>query len=140
MPQKIGHAVIRPGLNLGDSPVTILVPEELETVPGIPKREGYIIPDKGYFGPGELPQFDAEFFHIPEGRLEEWVIQRLRARVKNGDGVQDEQLAEETGRQLVRAVRRPADFMEELYFTPGAAEPLPSRSYFDEEPEFKEDL
>ncbi|MCY4366674.1 MAG: hypothetical protein OXE17_10695, partial [Chloroflexi bacterium] len=34
---KIGHEVVRPGKNAGDTPVTIPVPEELETVPGIPK-------------------------------------------------------------------------------------------------------
>ena len=34
---KIGHEVVRPGKNQGDAPVTIPVPEELETVPGIPK-------------------------------------------------------------------------------------------------------
>ena len=33
---KIGHEVVRPGAKYGDSPVTIPVPEELETVPGIP--------------------------------------------------------------------------------------------------------
>ena len=38
---KIGHEVVRPGKNLGDAPVTIPVPEELATTPGIPmeKRE-----------------------------------------------------------------------------------------------------
>ena len=33
---KIGHEVVRPGKIFGDDPVTIPVPEELETVPGIP--------------------------------------------------------------------------------------------------------
>ena len=33
---KIGHKVVRPGMYAGDEPVTIPVPEELETVPGIP--------------------------------------------------------------------------------------------------------
>ena len=33
---KIGHEVVRPGKIYGDDPVTIPVPEELETVPGIP--------------------------------------------------------------------------------------------------------
>ena len=33
---KIGHEVVRPGMYAGDEPVTIPVPEELETVPGIP--------------------------------------------------------------------------------------------------------
>ena len=33
---KIGHEVVRPGKFRNDAPVTIPVPEELETVPGIP--------------------------------------------------------------------------------------------------------
>ena len=33
---KVGHVVVRPGRRTGDSPVEIPVPEELETVPGIP--------------------------------------------------------------------------------------------------------
>ena len=33
---KIGHEVVRPGMYVGDAEVTIPVPEELETVPGIP--------------------------------------------------------------------------------------------------------
>ena len=33
---KIGHEVVRPGVRLGDPTLTIPVPEELETVPGIP--------------------------------------------------------------------------------------------------------
>ena len=33
---KIGHEVVRPGKRLGDAEVSIPIPEELETVPGIP--------------------------------------------------------------------------------------------------------
>ena len=33
---KTGHVVVRPGRRFGDDPVEIPVPEELETVPGIP--------------------------------------------------------------------------------------------------------
>ena len=36
---KIGHEVVRPGRNLGDAPVAIPVPEELETVPGVPMNQ-----------------------------------------------------------------------------------------------------
>ncbi|MCI0896408.1 MAG: hypothetical protein J4N84_16055 [Chloroflexi bacterium] len=36
---KIGHEVVRPGKKLEDAPVTIQVPEELETVPGIPLND-----------------------------------------------------------------------------------------------------
>ena len=35
---KIGHEIVRPGKRYGDGPVTIPVPEELETVPGIPNN------------------------------------------------------------------------------------------------------
>ena len=102
--------------------------------------EGYTLPDKGYFGPDELPHFDSGFFDIPQGRLEEWIIQQLKEKGKDGDSRKDDELAEEYGRQIVRAVRRPADFMEELYFTREGAEALASREYFEGEPEFEEDL
>ena len=36
---KIGHEITRPGKKLGAPPVTIPVPEELETVPGIPTSQ-----------------------------------------------------------------------------------------------------
>ena len=50
------------------------------------------------------------------------------------------QCVKEYGNKVVRAVGRPADFMEELYFVPGADASLASRDYFGEEPEFEEDL
>jgi hypothetical protein len=54
--------------------------------------------------------------------------------------LKEEQLVQEYRRQVVRAARGPTDFMEELYFTPELAGTLPSREYFEEEPEFEEDL
>ena len=36
---KVGHEVVRPGKLPGDAPITIPVPEELETVPGIPLND-----------------------------------------------------------------------------------------------------
>ena len=107
---------------------------------GTHELEGYALPDKGYFGPGELPHFDAEFFHVPQGRLEEWAIQQLRERIQRDGELQEEELAKEIGTQILRAVKRPSDFMEELYSTSQPGEALPSHSYFREEPEFKEDL
>ena len=35
---KMGHSVTRPGRKPGDEPVTINVPEELETAPGIEQK------------------------------------------------------------------------------------------------------
>ena len=37
-------------------------------------------------------------------------------------------------------MRPAADFMEELDFTPVSGESLPTWEYFEEEPEFEEDL
>ena len=41
------------------------------------------IPDmeKGYFGPGELPQFDRDFFEIPHGTREDWLFERFKQRL-----------------------------------------------------------
>src|SRR5215813_11563768 len=39
MPKTVSHYVTRPGRNLEDSPITILVAEDLTSVPGIPARE-----------------------------------------------------------------------------------------------------
>ena len=36
---KIGHEVVRPGKSYGDPDVSIPIPEELETVPGVPKNQ-----------------------------------------------------------------------------------------------------
>ena len=36
---KIGHEVVRPGMKYGDPEVTIAIPEELETVPGVPTNQ-----------------------------------------------------------------------------------------------------
>lgn len=43
--------------------------------------EGYTLPDKGYFGPGQLPQFNRQFFEIPHGRKEEWLFEEFKAKL-----------------------------------------------------------
>ena len=47
----IGHEVRRPGKYLGDAPVTIPVPEELETTPGIPMNQREV----DWVLPGNIP-------------------------------------------------------------------------------------
>lgn len=44
--------------------------------------EGYEIQDKGYFGPGELPQFNRDFFEIPHGRKEDWLFDQFKHRLE----------------------------------------------------------
>jgi hypothetical protein len=43
--------------------------------------EGYTFLEKGYYGPGELPQFDRNFFEIPHGRNEEWLFQQFKEKL-----------------------------------------------------------
>ena len=52
---------------------------------GTHELEGYNIRDLGYFGPGELPSFDAEFFHIPHGKAEDLVFDDLKAKIIAGE-------------------------------------------------------
>ncbi len=43
--------------------------------------EGYTFLERGYFGPGELPQFDRQFFEIPHGRNEDWLFQQFKEKL-----------------------------------------------------------
>lgn len=45
--------------------------------------EGYTFLERGYFGPGELPQFDRNFFEIPHGRKEDWLFQQFKEKLMN---------------------------------------------------------
>ncbi|MAF37687.1 MAG: hypothetical protein CL696_02200 [Chloroflexi bacterium] len=58
--------------------------------------EGYEIEGKGYFGPGELPVFEREFFNsMPNGDTENWAFETLKKQaVESGGAVTDEMLAE----------------------------------------------
>ena len=41
--------------------------------------------DMGYFGPGELPRFQANFFQMPHGKAEDAVFQELKEEIKAGN-------------------------------------------------------
>ena len=47
--------------------------------------EGYSMRDMGYFGPGELPRFQANFFQMPHGKAEDAVFQELKEEIKAGN-------------------------------------------------------
>ena len=53
---------------------------------GTDNLEGYTLSDKGYFGPGELPSFDREFFKMPQGRSEDWLLLEFRDKLMETDG------------------------------------------------------
>jgi len=50
---------------------------------GTQNLEGYALRDKGYFGPGELPQFNRQFFDIPHGRQEEWLFEKFKETLED---------------------------------------------------------
>ncbi|MDP6716371.1 MAG: hypothetical protein QF368_17360, partial [SAR202 cluster bacterium] len=52
---------------------------------GSPNLEGYTLPDKGYFRPGRLPTFDSDFFDMPLGRSEDWLVDRFKERLKEDE-------------------------------------------------------
>ena len=61
---------------------------------GSENLEGYSLKGKGYFGVGELPQFDREFFEIPHGREEDWLFEKFKERLKANGVPNDAELAE----------------------------------------------
>lgn len=50
---------------------------------GTHNLEGYTLLEQGYFGPGELPQFNRQFFEIPHGRNEDWLVQQFKEKLVN---------------------------------------------------------
>ena len=46
--------------------------------------EGFSMRDMGYFGPGEMPQFQANFFKMPHGKAEDLVFDELKEKIKAG--------------------------------------------------------
>jgi NAD-dependent dihydropyrimidine dehydrogenase PreA subunit len=54
--------------------------------------EGYTFMEKGYFGPGELPQFGRDFFEIPHGRNEDWLFHQFKEKLMHEGMPSDEEL------------------------------------------------
>ena len=53
---------------------------------GTDNLEGYTLSDKGYFGSGEMPHFDNEFFDMPHGRSEDWLLIEFREKLMGAKG------------------------------------------------------
>ena len=67
---------------------------------GTDNLEGYELSDKGYFGPGKLPSFKRDFFDMPHGRAEDWLLMEFREKLmsnksKNGDGENEDMMWED---------------------------------------------
>ena len=81
---------------------------------GTHELEGYEMRHKGYFGPGELPTFDSDFFHIPEGYGDQYLLQELKAKIAAGDileGAEGDKVFQEFRTKLEDFVKGPQDSM-----------------------------
>ena len=76
--------------------------------------EGYELDDKGYFGPGEMPVFDRDFFAMPRGTPSEWAFNNLKQKAA-ADGVLSDELLAAFKEELVEAMRRENDDDEQSY-------------------------
>ena len=57
--------------------------------------EGFTFEDRGgYFGPGELPKFDTEFFEIPKGRSEDWLFDQFKQSISEKGGLDKKSLSD----------------------------------------------
>ena len=56
--------------------------------------EGYTLEGKGYFGPGEMPVFDRDFFDMPTGTIEEYAIARLKSQAQAAGQITQDMLEE----------------------------------------------
>ena len=63
--------------------------------------EGYELEGKGYFGPGELPVFESDFFNVmPHGNEFEWSFDQFKAKAKAAGGAITEDMLEEFRDQM----------------------------------------
>ena len=74
--------------------------------------EGYILEDKGYFGPGELPVFDRDFFEMPHGNASEWAFDNFKEKAVAAGGVVSDELLAEFKEEMTEAIRKEKDDLE----------------------------
>ena len=71
--------------------------------------EGYSLEDKGYFGPGELPAFDRDFFTMPHGDTEGWAFDNFKEKAVSAGGVISDDLLEEFRVQVSKGLSQSKD-------------------------------
>ena len=76
--------------------------------------EGYELKGRGYFGPGELPKFDTDFFNVPEGAADQGVFEELKAKIEAGEapeGPEGDKVFTEFRGRLQEALKGPRDVL-----------------------------
>ena len=75
--------------------------------------EGYSLEGKGYFGPGELPVFERDFFDMPQGDADEWAFVQFKAKTQVAGGEITDEVLEEFRQDMHRALGRKPDVLTE---------------------------
>ena len=72
--------------------------------------EGYEIEGKGYFGPGDLPVFERDFFSaMPHGDTEQWAFDTFKEKAVAAGGVISDELMEEFRQEVARGLSQNKD-------------------------------
>ena len=78
--------------------------------------EGYKLEGKGYFGPGEMPVFDRDFFDMPHGDASEWAFDTFKQKAVAAGGVVSDELLAEFKEDMVKAIRGESNDIELLLY------------------------
>ena len=74
---------------------------------GTHELEGYTLEDRGYFGPGEMPVFESDFFTaMPRGTREEWAFSKFKEKARAAGGDIPEDLLQEFKEEIAEAIRK----------------------------------
>jgi hypothetical protein len=82
---------------------------------GTDNLEGYEMQGMGYFGPGELPRFRSDFFHIPEGYGDRHILEEFKQKIEAGEvpeGPEGDRMFEEFRNKLEEVIKGPEDAMD----------------------------
>ena len=77
--------------------------------------EGYEMEGMGYFGPGEMPQFDAGFFDMPHGDATEWAFDEFKKKAQEAGGEITDTLLADFKDEVQRAMGLSNDNLEMMY-------------------------
>ena len=89
--------------------------------------EGYTMEDKGYFGPGELPVFDRDFFtSMPHGDATEWAFETFKEKAVAAGGEITDELLAEFKEELGQAIRHQNDDQDMFGPRPGTTSKGPT--------------
>ncbi|CAI8021165.1 3-chloro-4-hydroxyphenylacetate reductive dehalogenase [Geodia barretti] len=71
--------------------------------------EGYSLEGKGYFGPGEMPVFDAAFFAMPHGASDEYAFDQFKEQAKAAGGDVSDEMLQQLKDDIVRSLFQATD-------------------------------